>query len=305
MMRPGTHFVHAPANRASGKTFVLNVGPQHPGRPWRAPGQDDDGRGIRNPSGTRHAATSTGCRKRWARTAVTANSFPTQAASTTSRRAYTDAFVGAVEQAAKIECLRARNTSASSPRNSTACRLNLSALALDCGLTHNTARAWLSVLETSGIAYLLEPYHRNFGKRLVKSPKLYFVDTGLAARLLGIRTAEELFVHPNKGNLFESFVVAELLKVRYSGGLDPNLYFWRDSVGTEVDIVFEEGQRIKAIEVKSGKTFSPELASGLEAWMRYSGAPVEGCSLVYAGERGLRRKGLGITPWNSVSEVLT
>jgi len=183
--------------------------------------------------------------------------------------------------------------------------LNLNALALDCGLSHNTARSWLSVLETSGIVYLLKPYHQNFGKRLVKSPKLYFIDTGLAARLLGIKTTEELFVHPNRGNLFESFVVAELLKLRYSGGLDPDLYFWRDSTGTEVDIVHEEGLKLKAIEVKSGKTFSPELALGLEAWMRYSGAPVEGCSLVYAGQRGLQWKGLGITPWNSVTEVLT
>jgi len=182
--------------------------------------------------------------------------------------------------------------------------LNLNALALDCGLSHNTARAWLSVLETSGIVYLLKPYYQNFGKRLVKSPKLYFIDTGLAARLLGIKTTEELFVHPNRGNLFESFVVAELLKLRYSGGLDPDLHFWRDSADTEVDIVYADGLKLKAIEVKSGKTFSPELASGLEAWMRYSGAPVEGCCLVYAGERGLQWKGLGITPWNSVTEVL-
>lgn len=161
--------------------------------------------------------------------------------------------------------------------------LNLSALALDCGLSHNTARAWLSVLETSGIIYLLKPYHRNFGKRIVKSPKLYFVDPGLAARILGIKSAEELFVHPNRGNLFESFVVAELLKARCSRGLDPDLFFWRDNVGTEIDILFEEGQKLKAIEVKSGKTFSPEHATGLETWMRYSGSKAEDCSVVTRG----------------------
>jgi predicted AAA+ superfamily ATPase len=176
--------------------------------------------------------------------------------------------------------------------------LNHSALAHDCGVTHNTARAWLSVLEASGIIHLLRPYYRNFGKRLVKSPKLYFVDTGLAARLLGIKSAEELFVHPYRGNLFESFVVGEILKNRYSSGLDPDIHFWRDSAGTEVDIVHESGGKPKAIEVKSGKTFSPEFTLSLEAWMRYSGAEAQDCSLVYAGDRALRWKGIEIIPWN-------
>lgn len=182
--------------------------------------------------------------------------------------------------------------------------LNLSALALDCGLTHNTARSWLSVLETSGIVYLLKPYHRNFGKRLVKSPKLYFLDPGLAARLLGIKTAEELFIHPNRGGLFECFVVAELLKARYSTGSDPGIYFWRDNVGTEVDIVYEDGQELKAVEIKSGKTFAPEFASGLESWMRYSGAKAEECSVVYGGERALSWKGISFVPWHDLNKLI-
>lgn len=182
--------------------------------------------------------------------------------------------------------------------------LNLSALALDCGLTHNTARSWLSVLETSGIAYLLKPYHRNFGKRLVKSPKLYFLDPGLAARLLGIKTAVELFIHPNRGGLFECFVVAELLKARYSSGSDPGIYFWRDNVGTEVDIAYEDGQELMAVEIKSGKTFAPEFASGLESWMRYSGAKAEDCSVVYAGERALNWKGISFVPWHESSGLI-
>jgi len=181
--------------------------------------------------------------------------------------------------------------------------LNLSALALDCGLTHNTARAWLSVLETSGIVYLLRPYHANFGKRLVKSPKLYFIDTGLAARLLGIRTPEEFFIHPNRGNLFESFVVAELLKNRYNRGLDPDIYFWRDSIGNEVDVVFPDGKGLKALEIKSSKTFVSELATGLEAWMRHSDAHPEDCGLAYAGGRGLQWKGLSVIPWTSVDRI--
>ena len=180
--------------------------------------------------------------------------------------------------------------------------LNLSALALDCGLSHNTVRAWISVLESSGIVHLLTPYHRNFGKRLVKSPKLYFLDTGLAARLLGIRSREDLFVHPNRGNLFESFIVSELLKARYARALDAGLHFWRDSAGTEVDVVFEEGRSLKAIEIKSGKTFDPDWAVNLETWMRYSGTTPGDCSIAYAGDRGFEWKGISVLVWNSMGE---
>lgn len=180
--------------------------------------------------------------------------------------------------------------------------LNLNALALDCGLSHNTARSWLSVLETSGIVYLLKPYHQNFGKRLVKSPKLYFVDTGLAARLLGIRTHDELFVHPNRGNLFESFIVGEFLKVRLNEGREPDLYFWRDNIGNEIDLVQENGPDAKAFEIKSGKTFSPDFTSGLEVWMRYSGASPSNCAVIYAGDRILSWKGISVLPWSPVPQ---
>jgi predicted AAA+ superfamily ATPase len=182
--------------------------------------------------------------------------------------------------------------------------LNLSALALDCGITHNTAKAWLSVLQTSGIIYLLRPFHENFGKRLVKSPKLYFLDSGLVCRLLGIKSAEELFVHPHRGNIFESFVVSEILKTRYNQGMDPDIYFWRDNVGNEVDIVFQEGEHLKALEIKSGKTFSPDMVAGLETWMRHSGARSEDCALIYSGDRPLQWKGLPIVPWTSVDTVI-
>jgi hypothetical protein len=181
--------------------------------------------------------------------------------------------------------------------------LNMNALALDCGLSHNTAKAWLSVLEASGIIYLLEPYHKNFGKRLVKSPKLYFVDTGLAARLLGIKDTEQLVVHPNRGNLFESFVVAEILKARYNRGVDPDIYFWRDNVGTEIDVVFEDGPSVKALEIKSGKTISPELTTNLDAWMRYSGASARDCALVYAGDSEMRWKDISISSWRKIENI--
>lgn len=135
----------------------------------------------------------------------------------------------------------------------------------------------------------------------VKSPKLYFLDSGLVCRLLGIRTSEDLFVHPHRGDIFESFIVSEILKSRYNQGLDPDLYFWRDSAGNEVDVVFQEGQRLKALEIKSGKTFSPELALGLQKWVLYSGARPEDCALIYSGDRPLQWKGLAIVPWTDIS----
>ncbi len=182
--------------------------------------------------------------------------------------------------------------------------LNVSAIALDCGISHNTARSWLSVLETSGIVYLLRPYQRNFGKRLVKSPKLYFVDSGLAARLLGINTAEQLVVHPHRGALFETFVIAELLKSRLHRGKDPDLSFWRDNVGSGVDVIFDDGSTPRAIEVKAGKVFLPEFAEGIEAWRRFSSVGAESCSILFAGDTELSWKGMRVLTWRSCGELL-
>lgn len=178
--------------------------------------------------------------------------------------------------------------------------LNLSALALDCGITHNTAKSWVSVLETSGIVYLLRPYYRNYGKRLVKTPKLYFTDPGLACRLLGIRDQEQLFLHPNRGNLFESFIIAELLKQRLNRGLTPDLYFWRDNMGIEIDVVRKEGNTLTAIDIKSGKTFTPGFLEGLTSWLKFSGEKPEHCMVIYAGELRLTHQGIMIIGWNKI-----
>ena len=127
--------------------------------------------------------------------------------------------------------------------------LNLSALAIECGITHNTAKAWISVLEASFILHLLRPHHRNFSKRLVKTPKLYFCDTGLACWLLGGQTPAQIALHPLRGALFENWVVSELLKGRFNRGLPSNLFFWRDSTGNEVDVLLEQGDRITPGEI--------------------------------------------------------
>lgn len=179
--------------------------------------------------------------------------------------------------------------------------LNLSAL--DCGITHNTAKAWISVLETSGIIYLLRPYYRNYGKRLVKTPKLYFTDPGLACRLLGIRDREQLFLHPNRGNLFESFIIAELLKERLNRGLTPDLYFWRDNTGIEIDVVRDEGSSLTAIEIKSGKTFPPDFLEGLTNWLKFSGEKSENCMVIYAGPLRLTHQGITIAGWDGIGDT--
>ena len=132
--------------------------------------------------------------------------------------------------------------------------LNLSALGDDAGLSHNTAREWLSVLEASYIIHRVQPHHQNFNKRLVKTPKLYFHDTGLAAWLLGIESAAQVTTHPLRGALFETWVVADYLKQRLNTARPSNLSFWRDRSGHEVDLLVEQGGQTQAIEIKSGAT---------------------------------------------------
>ncbi len=141
--------------------------------------------------------------------------------------------------------------------------LNLSSLANDCGITHNTAKAWISVLEASYIVHLLPPHHRNFNKRLVKTPKLYFLDTGLAIWLLGIQNIDQLATHVQRGALFETWVISELLKARYNAGEASNLYFWRDRSGHEVDLLVDHGIHLSPLEIKSGQTIRETLRSAL------------------------------------------
>jgi hypothetical protein len=136
--------------------------------------------------------------------------------------------------------------------------LNLSQLGADVGVSHNTARSWISVLEASYIVARVPPFFRNIGKRLVKTPKLHFLDTGLACYLLGIRTEGELEAHPLRGALFESWVASEVIKAQKNQGLDLSLSFFRDTHGLEVDLLVERGGDIVAIEAKSGSTVAAE-----------------------------------------------
>lgn len=181
--------------------------------------------------------------------------------------------------------------------------LNLSALALDCGISHNTARDWISILETSGIIFLLRPYYRNFGKRLIKTPKLYFVDSGLACRILGIKDRESLFIHPDRGHLFESFIISDILKSRFNQGQDSGMYFWRDKRGLEVDLIIEDGVRLKSVEIKSGTTFQPEFVRGLLDWQKFSGASAADCFLIYGGTVRAQYQGIQIVEWRRAAGI--
>jgi len=175
--------------------------------------------------------------------------------------------------------------------------LNLSNLASDCGITHTTARRWISVLEASFIIVLLRPHHNNFGKRLIKSPKLYFLDTGLLCFLLQIRSADELFQHGLRGSIFESLVLSELHKNFIHRGEQSQLYFWRDSSGHEIDIIIDLGSSLIPVETKSGQTIAADFLEGLNYWQALSGQSNGPSALVYGGDRAFKRSGAVVYPW--------
>ena len=180
--------------------------------------------------------------------------------------------------------------------------LNLDALAGETGISHSTARSWLSVLESSYIVHLLPPYYRNFGKRLVKTPKLYFLDQGLACWLLGIRSSELLALHPMRGAIFELFIIGEFLKSRYNFGLPADLYFWRDNNGLEADIVFERGSKLQPVEIKSGQTITGDyIRAGLKA-ARFAAEEALQPWLIYGGDDSFERSGVTVMSWRDCAK---
>jgi predicted AAA+ superfamily ATPase len=175
--------------------------------------------------------------------------------------------------------------------------LSLSSLANDCGITHTTAGRWISILEASFLVHLLRPYHANFGKRLIKSPKLYFLDTGLLCYLLRIQSPEDLRLHASRGPIFESFVISELIKSFLHQGKEPDLYFWRDSTGHEIDAVVDQGSERVAVEIKSGETVAADFFAGIDFWRKLVGNPEAPAALVSGGDRSYRRRGVQVYSW--------
>lgn len=181
--------------------------------------------------------------------------------------------------------------------------LNMNSLAVETGVDNKTIEAWLSVLEASFVVFRLQPYHRNYNKRIVKMPKLYFYDTGVASALLGIENPDQLALHPFRGGLFENMIIVDFLKSRYNKGKLNNLYFWRDSLGTEIDLLVEKANSLLPIEIKSGQTITDDYFKSMSAWLRISG--MEKGWVIYAGdEKQVRSNGITVLPLNEMERLL-
>ncbi len=176
--------------------------------------------------------------------------------------------------------------------------LNKASLANDCGITIPTVDSWLSILESSYILFLLKPDHNNFSKRLVKSPKLYFYDTGLVCSLLEIKTATQMNTHYLRGSLFENMVIADVVKNDFNRGvIEPSVSFWRDSAGNEVDLIHRDGDRVDAYEIKSAETFNESFLHGLKYWAKLSGADASGLHIIYGGDTPMLRSEASVSPF--------
>jgi predicted AAA+ superfamily ATPase len=182
--------------------------------------------------------------------------------------------------------------------------LNFSALANECNISHNTAKAWLSILESSYIIFLLQPYHQNFNKRLVKSPKLYFYDTGLLNHLLGIRTAEELDENRLKGNIFENMILAEYQKQNHHLYLHKDYYFWQDSNAHEVDLLMKKAQGFSIFEIKATQTVSNALFKEMDRFEEIAAPEKVNKTLIYGGAENEKRTRYDVVSWQNVPDFM-
>lgn len=181
--------------------------------------------------------------------------------------------------------------------------LNLSSLANDTGISVNTAKSWLSLLESSFILYQLKPWYKNFNKRLIKSPKLYFYDTGLACSLLKINNASMLQTHYLYGALYENFIISEIRKAYYHAGMAPSIYYWRESNGTEIDCIIEKGTNsIMAIEIKGGATFNKDYLKNLNR-LPDSAISIEKY-LIHPGDQSIKIKDVNIVGRSGFGQFL-
>lgn len=182
--------------------------------------------------------------------------------------------------------------------------LNIQNLADDCGIGTTTAKSWLSILETCFIIYFLQPDYRNFSKRIIKGPKLYFYDTGLACSLLEIQNTEQIDSHYLRGNLFENMVINRFRMSAFNKGEEPAITFWRDKTGVEIDLLCKNASTteaaISAWEIKSGATYSEDFFKNLKQWTRFSGIPAENCSVIYTGHNPMKTQNGMLIPWKKL-----
>ncbi len=179
--------------------------------------------------------------------------------------------------------------------------LNLSALGADAGVTHNTARAWLSVLESSYLVFRVPAWHTNARKQVIRAPKLHFFDTGLACQLLGIQTPEQLVNHPLRGALFETWVATEIYKARVHRGQQANLLHHREARGLEIDLLVEQGQGLLAVEAKSGMTVAGDWFANLRKFATLHPERQISSRLVYGGDTVQDRSDVEVVPWREVA----
>lgn len=178
--------------------------------------------------------------------------------------------------------------------------VNLSSLANDAGISVNTAKSWISVLEASYILFKLPPYFKNFNKQVVKMPKIYFYDTGLLCHLLGIPQPQDILLHFARGGIFENFIISEAVKSFSHHGRKPDLYFWRDSRGHEVDLLLRNGVDILPVEIKSGKTLNVDFFKGLKYWHKLTEHPLDQSYLFYGGEDSQKRQQGQVYAWKEL-----
>lgn len=176
--------------------------------------------------------------------------------------------------------------------------INYTSISNSIGVSQPTVKKWLSLLETSGILFLLPPHYKNFKKRIVKTPKLYFTDTGVLSFLLSIRSPDELINHPLWGNIFETFIISELYKRVHHTGEKPPFYFWRDKTGNEIDLIVDIGSKLLPIEIKASKTYSPELKTNIFSWLKLKNNTSEKGFVIYRGEEIIgKRSAVSVIPW--------
>ncbi len=176
--------------------------------------------------------------------------------------------------------------------------INYTSISNSIGVSQPTIKKWMSLLETSGILFILPPHHKNFRKRLVKTPKLYFADTGVLSFLLSIRTPDELKGHPLFGNIFETFIIGELYKRVYHVGEKPPFYFWRDKTGNEIDLLVDIEPELLPVEIKSSKTYSREFKSSILSWLNLKGNTSKKGFVIYRGKDVVGRKStVTAVPW--------
>lgn len=181
-------------------------------------------------------------------------------------------------------------------------QINVAALSNECGIDIKTVNAWLAVLESSFIIYLLQPHHKNFNKRVVKTPKLYFYDTGVACSLLGIRKAQEVHVSPFYGALTENFCINELLKKKYNTGSSTKFFYWRDNKGIEIDLLFDDGKKLTPVEIKAGQTFNESFLKNMTYWNSISGNT--GGIIIYGGDDQYKRSDkIEIIGWSNIAKI--